>query len=160
MKVAFGSIKNQEKMDFQASIKELNSLNNFYSISKFNDCKGVVSFSKVDDILTLDLHLTIDIDLISSYTLKVFNDKMLIDDTLYFTNKSELEAEEIFYLDKGILDLEKVIYSLVVTSIPINVHKKGEKYLTSKDYTIYSEEEYENKKSSPFDVLVDEKIEK
>ena len=43
MKVAFGSIKNQEKMDFQASIKELNSLNNFYSISKFNDCKGVIS---------------------------------------------------------------------------------------------------------------------
>jgi uncharacterized metal-binding protein YceD (DUF177 family) len=160
MKVAFGSIKNTEKLDFSASIKELNSLNNFYSISKFNDCRGSVSFSKVDNILTIDLDLIIDIDLISSYTLKVFNDKMKIKDTLYFTDKNELESDDIFFLEKGILDLEEVIYSLIVTSIPINVHKKGEKYTVSSEYTVYSEDDFKKEKSSPFDVLKDEDFDK
>lgn len=160
MNINFSSFKegSKEVINYLPSIVELNEINHSSIISKINKIEGEITFSKVNDILIVEFSLTSNIDAISAYSLKVINKDIDIIDTLYFTNDKNNETEEVFYT-KDIISLDEIVYSLLLTSIPLNIHGDDEKLPSGDDFKVYSEDELidelNEEKESPFDCLKD-----
>ena len=134
MKIYFNDVKNTLTISYNSHLQDY-CKDDAPVLRKINKMNGEIHFSKVDNVL------------ISSYTNIPFNYKMELDEELFFTDSKEMDSDELIYT-KDEIDLDYYVYSLVLTSIPINVHKKGE--------TIYrddSDDSQEEVKSSPFDVL-------
>ena len=160
MNINFSSFKegSKEVINYLPSMDEFNKLNHSSIISKIKKIEGEISFSKVNDILIVDFSLTSNIDAISAYSLKVINKDIDINDSLYFTNDKNNETEEVFFT-KDIISLDEIVYSLLLTSIPLNIHGDDEKLPSGDDFKVYSEDELidelDEEKESPFDVLKD-----
>ena len=94
--------------------------------------------------------------LISSYSLKDFDKDFSVDDTLYFTDEEECASEDTL-LVKNEIDIDNIVYSLLVTSLPIKLYADDEKVIKGNGYRVLKEgeEDEENDESSPFDVLKD-----
>lgn len=127
-------------------------------ITSINKVEGTINFNKLNDILIINFDLNSSLTVVSSYSLEEFDMNLPLKDTLYLTNKKENENDEIILVNQSFA-LEEIIYSLLVTEVPINVHKEGEIIETNEEFHIYSEEELENEKEkehdSPFDILKD-----
>lgn len=155
MKVKFSSFKNLEIFEYQFDKKRFNSLNFSRDVSSFNNVELKIESFKVDDILKIKFIGLVDLTLISTYTFQEYKDRLKINDELFFTNNPEFESEEVFLVSEEI-DLDQILYSLIITSIPMNHHKKGEKLPSGDGYRVITEDDLENEiKSSPFDKLID-----
>ena len=160
MNINFSSFKegSKETISYSPLIETLNELNHSSIISKINNASGEITFSKVNDILIIDFDLIFNIDAISAYSLKNINKNIDVVDTLYFTNDQNNESEEVFYT-KEIISLDEIVYSLLLTSIPLNILGDDETLPSGDDFNVYSEDELivelNKEKESPFDVLKD-----
>lgn len=146
MKIYFNDVKNTLTISYNSHLQDY-CKDDAPVLRKINKMNGEIHFSKVDNVLICKLNLLVECLVVSSYTNIPFNYKMELDEELFFTDSKEMDSDELIYT-KDEIDLDYYVYSLVLTSIPINVHKKGE--------TIYrddSDDSQEEVKSSPFDVL-------
>lgn len=153
MRLFYSTIGNKEEKVAVNEVNELNKLNSYYSIKSFNKIDGYVEASKVSNVVTLKFNVKADLTLISSYSLKEFDKSYTIKDTLFFTDQEELETDDIFYIDNNIINIDECIYSLLITIIPLNVHKEGEKLPEVKGVDVIKEDDV--KRASPFDKLDD-----
>lgn len=160
MYLNFDSIRNnhEEEIIYHGDKDKLNSLNHSSIIKDIKDVEGKIYLTKVNNILSLSFNIDVNLIIESAYTLKDIPYFIKIDETLYYTNDESLESEEVF-LTKNKLDLEEIIYSLIITLVPLNAHGGNETLPSSDEFKVYSEEELEKEnssdKESPFDILKD-----
>ena len=137
---------------------DLNNFNKLYSndiINKFNSINGEIIINKVNSVYIFDIHILANLNLTSSLSLKKFDEDYEINETLYFTNNEEYKSEDTEFIE-GFIDIDNLIYSLLITNIPINIHAPNEKgTIVGEGYRVIKEEELETEKSksSPFDIL-------
>lgn len=151
MKLKFSTFKGNEEFVYDFKSQKLNELNHSKDIISFNDASINICSNKVGEILTLNISGKVNLTLKSAYTFKPFEDEISIEEELIYTNNPDYETEEVFYTKEDI-DLDEIIYSLTVVSLPTNPHKKGESTDTIEGIKILKEEDLE-KESSPFDIL-------
>ena len=156
MKIYFKEINGTKVFDIAIDLKKLNEEYESSTIKKINTLSGTIKANKVDDILILDFQIDSNLTLISSYSLKEFDKDFSVDDTLYFTDEEECASEDTL-LVKNEIDIDNIIYSLLVTSLPIKLYAGDEKVIKGNGYRVLKEgeEDEENEESSPFDVLKD-----
>ena len=53
------------------------------------------------------------------------------------------------------MDLDNIIYTLIVSSLPISIHAPNEEVIESDEYRVISEDDLDSENTSPFDVLKD-----
>ncbi|MBR1581567.1 MAG: DUF177 domain-containing protein [Bacilli bacterium] len=156
MKIYFKEINGTKDFDIAIDLKKLNEEYESSTIKKINSLSGTIKANKVDDILILDFQIDSNLTLISSYSLKDFDKDFSVDDTLYFTDEEECASEDTL-LVKNEIDIDNIVYSLLVTSLPIKLYADDEKVIKGNGYRVLKEgeEDEENDESSPFDVLKD-----
>jgi len=156
MKLLFSQINEHQVISYD-SLLESYFDNENKVIKEIKKASGEITFDPVKHILITKCNIDFDLVLYSSYTNEPFEKTIHISDDIYFTNKKELENDENIYV-KDEIDLDHIIYSLLITSIPLNIHKKGEKLPSGDGYRVISEEELikEKMKEEPgnqFDIL-------
>ena len=157
MKKKFNSFSDGEKINYIFDYQTLNSLNKSSDIKSIDDVNITIHVLKFDSYITLKFKGEIDLTLISAYSFKPFKNLVKIDDEiLKFTNIKEYENEEVIYL-KDIIDLDEIIYSLIVINLPLNPHKDDESLDDIEGIHVYSEDEAEKERAnnSPFSKLKD-----
>ena len=156
MKINYKSIQEVEVLSYDGDINIYNELNHSSFINSFKSVKGKITLSKVDDYLIIDFDLDYLIDAISMISFKNFDYKSNLKEKLYLTNNKDFETEDIIFYDDGFL-LEELIYSLIITDLPINLSIEGEKYEEGEGYKVLSEDDLNNldNDESPFDCLKD-----
>ena len=152
MKRNFSSFKDDETIEYLVNKVNLNKLNYSKDIQSFNGGKVNLYVKKTDEILTIKIKGTIDLNLISAYSFKPFKTNVDIEDTLSFTNNKIYESDEVF-LVKNSINIDEIIYSLVLVSIPLNPHKEGEDTTSIGGVKILQEEDVEINKSPLADKL-------
>ncbi|MFA6755190.1 MAG: hypothetical protein WCR97_01590 [Bacilli bacterium] len=155
MNLLYSQISKREIIDYNSTLSQFN-LNDNSILKKINGIYGTLNIDKVSDIVTITCNLTCDVEIVSSYTMKEFRQKIHLDDSLYFSNNEEFESDDVMYVKEEI-DIDQYIYSLLITSIPINAHKKGEKLIThGKNFEVIKEENLKRDESENiFDSLKD-----
>ena len=139
MEISFSQINGHEVIDFESTLdKYFDSTNKI--IKKIKSLKGTISIEKVGSILVCKVSLKCILTVASSYTGNLFNTNVTINDDLYFTNKQDQEREDLIYV-KDSIDLDYYVYSLVLTSLPIDIHKKGEVLPSGNGYRVIKEED-------------------
>jgi len=139
MEISFSQIKGHEVIDFESTLdKYFDSTNKI--IKKIKSLKGTISLDKVGSILVCKILLKGILTVASSYTGNLFNTNISVKDDLYFTNKQDQETEDSIYV-KDSIDLDYYIYSLVLTSLPIDIYKKGEVLPSGNGYRVIKEED-------------------
>ncbi len=145
MNIYFNQVKDHDEVSFESS------LNKFFKedalLKKINNCKGTITLNKAENTLIINFNILCNINITSSYTGVPFNKEIKIDDTLYFTNTKSLDSDDIIFV-KDLIDLDYYVYSLLITSIPVDAHKDGEKLPKGKDYRVLTEDEYLKEKAS------------
>lgn len=158
MKINFKSIKDKETLEYEADANLLNELNSDTFVKEFKKVDGEVSFDNSGDVLVVSFKLNYTLEVLSTVSLKPFEYSSFLEDELYLTNNKEMENEEIIYLKDG-FELDELIYSLVITDLPITLKMDDETYPESEEFKVLSEDEYnslkENESDSPFDSLKD-----
>lgn len=160
MNINFDSFKENAKevIEYNEDKNLLNTFNHSSIIESINLIKGEIVLEKVNGILIANFDLKANLDVISSYTLNPFNKDFFIKDTLYLTNDKNYENNEVIYVESNFV-LEDIIYSLLLTNIPINIHQENEKIEENEEFHVYSEDELEKEREedgdSPFDKLKD-----
>lgn len=155
MKIYFSQIKGQEKLPFNSTLDNLFKADSL--LKKINSGTGNIAVDMIENVLTIKFSLVFNMDVVSSYTGDPFNTDIKVDDTLYFTNSKALDSDDLIYVPDEI-DLDNYAYSLLITSIPIDIHKKDEVLSHGEGYRVLKEEDLnkemgEDEKSSPFDSL-------
>lgn len=139
---------------------DLNAFNKTYSndiINKFNKVEGLIKIEKVNKVYIFKISILANLNITSSLSLKKFDKEFDIKETLYFTNDEEYESEDTEYVD-GLLDIDNLIFSLLITNIPITIHAPDEdKEIVGEGYRAIKEEDIKKEQthSSPFDILDD-----
>ncbi|HKL72829.1 MAG TPA: hypothetical protein VJY64_01470 [Candidatus Onthovivens sp.] len=158
MKINLLSLKENESFEYIEDLSLLNNINSSSILKKFLSVKGTIDLVYIDDVLTINFKLNCLLEVLSSYTYEPFEYALKVFDSLSFTNKKEMETDDIILIEKS-FELEPLIYSLVLTLIPTNAHKKGEKLPKTDEYAVLTEDEYneELKKETgnSFDILKD-----
>lgn len=158
MKINFKSIKDKETIEYEADANLLNELNSDTFVKKFNKVEGEISFDNTGDVLVVTFDLSYSLEVLSTVSLKPFEYNSQLKDELYLTNNKEMENEEIIYLKDG-FEIDELIYSLVITDLPITLKMDDETYPESEEFKVLSEDEYNSLKEedsdSPFDSLKD-----
>lgn len=152
MKIRLSEIKKNKVIDINIDIDNFNNEYHSSFIKKFNSIEGKIKIQKINDIYILDFNILANLTLISSLSLKEFDDDYEFSDKLYFTTNKELESEDTF-LVKDIVDLDNIIYTLIVSSLPISIHAPNEEVIESDEYRVISEDDLDSENTSPFDVL-------
>ncbi len=155
MKINYKSIKDKESIEYNADISILNELNHNNFIKKFNNVNGIINFDNTSqDVLIINFDLDYSLNVLSTVSLEEFEYNSNLKEELYLTNDKELENDEIIYLKDG-FELENIIYSLIITDLPIRLAKENETYKEEDGYRILTEDELEKERneshSSPFD---------
>lgn len=158
MYINFDAYQNKEEtINYEMDVKQFENLNKI-AISKINSVTGKIKLNKIDSLLKVDFELVADIIAISSYSLKEFGTKIPLNDELYLSNKKEESSQEIVVVD-NLFDLDELVYSLLISTVPLNIHEEGESLPKGDGYSVLSEEEYEKEKEefngSLFDILKD-----
>lgn len=151
MKIYLNSIKDSEQYDFN-DVHQLNEILNYFQIKKFNNIHATFSITKMESIYELDIILDTSIDVVSSYTLQVFPYNFHLEDQLYFTNEENYENDDVIYLGHEYFDIDNIIYSLIVASLPVNIHQENEKIEKVEGVNDF---ELDDEVTSPFDKLKD-----
>lgn len=146
MKLIFSNIKNNEELPFTSLLEDYFSDDSII-VKKVNKSEGSVIFTKAgSNILIANFNIKFNINVLSSYSNEYFDADFKLEDELYLTNLEENESEDVILVNES-FDLDEIVYSLLITSIPTNFHKVGETLNSGKDYKVMTEDEfYESKK--------------
>ena len=143
MHINIGLIKQQKEtlLHFKSDFKEKD-------FKMVNPLKEVHDFDVDLSIYLFDLYLNIKVKgvakvaLISSYTLKVFDKEIDIDDELEFTlDKDNYDYD---YISTNEFEIDEYLFALLVASIPMVVYQEGETLPKGEgNYRVLSSKEYE-----------------
>ena len=131
-----------------------------YHVRKIKKVTYKVTGQIYDDLLVLEVKFDADVISSCAYTLEDLPYHAKGKESIEISNEIQ-DDEFIFYEESNIFDFEPYLISLVVSSVPNKLVKKGATLPNNGDgYRFLSEEEYEKeqkekKKSSPFDILDD-----
>jgi len=139
MVISFSQASGHEVMPFDSTLSKYFS-GSGKIIKKIKSLKGTITTDKVGSTLICKVKLKGVLNVVSSYTNIPFDTSIVIDEDMYFTNKSDQEADEIIFV-KDSIDFDYYIYSIVLTSLPIDIHKKGEKLPSGDGYRVLKEED-------------------
>ncbi|MGM9873529.1 MAG: YceD family protein [Bacilli bacterium] len=131
-----------------------------YHIKNIESChvEAEVTFLS-DDLYSLKLHIKGLAIVPCAYTLEDVDYPFDVKEELTYKvfYKDDEEDSSFYPITSSEIDVDEAVLSLVITSIPFKVIKKGAKLpKEGKGYRFLTEEEYlkeKEKKSSPFDVL-------
>ncbi len=158
MKIDFAKVKGKEVIDYSGDLNYFNNFNKSKTIKEFKSVEGKVTLEKADAVLIIKYDINAVLDVFSTLTNEPFVYPIFIDETLYYTSEKEMESEDVFYIKEGRIELEEDIYSLIVTSLPLILHKEGEEFPHGKNYRVLKEDELnedDGSSYSPFDKLKD-----
>lgn len=162
MKLSFFNVNKKETLTYKGDVNVYNELNKSSYIQSFNSVSGKIIVDRYEEVVVCHFKITANLVVLSSLTNEPFNYKLKIDDVLCYTRQESYAAieKDIILTPENYIDLEEVIYSLIITSLPTRLVKKSESYPQGENYRVISEEEYlkdkENEEGgSPFDVLKD-----
>lgn len=157
MKIYFSQAKEHEVLEYNSLLEDYVDGTDT-TLKGVNSSNGEIEVNKFDHSLIVKVNVLFDIDVVSSYSAEVFKTKIKIKDDLYFTNSKSLDSDE-FILVNDEIDLDYYIYSLLITSIPLNIHKPGESLPKGDGYRVLSEDEFKKEKEesggNAFDALKD-----
>src|SRR5574344_517360 len=149
MEISFSQASGHEVINFESTLdKYFDSTSKI--IKKVKSLKVTIKTDKVDSTLICKVYLKGILNVVSSYTGKLFDTSIIIDDELFFTNKQDQETEDLIFV-KDTIDLDHYIYSLVLTSLPIDVHKKGEVLPSGNGYRVIKEDDLIKEKNNSND---------
>ena len=158
MRIEFNKINSREKINYSGDLNFFSNINNFPSIKEYKKVEGFIEVEKADSIIIIKYDIHAVLTVLSTLSNEPFEYPLDIDETYYYTDKKEMESEDVFYIEEGYIDLDQEIYSLIVTSLPLTLHKKDEVYPKGEKYRVLKEEEInddDGSNSSPFDILKD-----
>lgn len=158
MKIDFAKVKGKEVIDYSGDLNYFNNFNKSKTIKEFKSVEGKVTLEKADAVLIIKYDINAVLDVFSTLTNEPFEYPIFIDETLYYTSEKEMESEDVFYIKEGRIELEEDIYSLIITSLPLILHKEGEEFPHGKNYRVLKEDELnedDGSSYSPFDKLKD-----
>ena len=158
MKIDFAKVKGKETIAYSGDLNYFNNFNKSKTIKEFKSVEGKVTLEKADAVLIIKYDINAILDVFSTLTNEPFEYPISIDETLYYTSEKEMESEDVFYIKEGRIELEEDIYSLIVTSLPLILHKEGEEFPHGKNYRVLKEDELnedDGSSYSPFDKLKD-----
>lgn len=158
MKIDFAKVKGKETIAYSGDLNYFNNFNKSKTIKEFKSVAGKVTLEKADAVLIIKYDINAVLDVFSTLTNEPFEYPISIDETLYYTSEKEMESEDVFYIKEGRIELEEDIYSLIVTSLPLILHKEGEEFPHGKNYRVLKEDELnedDGSSYSPFDKLKD-----
>ena len=158
MRLDFSKVDAKTIINIDENSSTLKKYNHSSVIEEINSVTGTVTTERADEVIIVKYNLKANLLVYSSISGDLFDYIMNVNETLYYTNNKALESEDIFFEDKDYIDLNEDIYSLIVTNLPIKLHKKGEKYPSGDNYRVLTEDElneYSGDQTSPFDALKD-----
>ena len=138
--------------------EELSSSTSIISVAPL---KAKVTVENITDVTIVKISLKGQLVLRSTRSLKpvdfYLNGK---DEIIYTMNKELVDDDTVYLFNDDELDLRPFFYSLLITSIPIQIIGKDDDYVSGEDWEVISEEEYYRRKqndvsSSPFSSLLD-----
>lgn len=158
MRIDFSKVKSFEKIDYIGDLNFYNNTKSLKTIKEYKSVEGVVEIQKADSVIIVryDIHAVLNV--LSTLSGEEFEYPLDVNETLYYTDKKEMDSEDVFYVKEGYVDLDQEIYSLIITSIPLILHKEGEEYPKGKNYRVISEDEIDENDGSnysPYDKLKD-----
>ncbi len=159
MRIDFNKVHEEETLDYTGDLSYFNSLKSISTIKEYKKVTGKITLEKADSVLIVHYLLKPVLTVYSTLSGEPFDYIFTIDEKLYYTDQKELDSEEVFYIKEGYIDLNVEIYSLIITSLPMVLHKDGEEYPHGDNYRVLSEDELDKEvddsKFSPFDKLKD-----
>lgn len=158
MRIDFSKVKSFEKIDYIGDLNFYNNTKSFKTIKDYKSVEGVVEIQKADSVIIVKYDIHAVLNVLSTLSGEEFEYPLDVNETLYYTDKKEMDSEDVFYVKEGYVDLDQEIYSLIITSIPLILHKEGEEYPKGKNYRVISEDEIDENDGSnysPFDKLKD-----
>ncbi len=158
MRIDFSKVKSFEKIDYIGDLNFYNNTKSLKTIKDYKSVEGVVEIQKADSVIIVKYDIHAVLSVLSTLSGEEFEYPLDINETLYYTDKKEMDSEDVFYVKEGYVDLDQEIYSLIITSIPLILHKEGEEYPKGKNYRVISEDEIDENDGSnysPFDKLRD-----
>lgn len=158
MRIDFSKVKSFEKIDYIGDLNFYNNTKSLKTIEDYKSVEGVVEIQKADSVIIVKYDIHAVLNVLSTLSGEEFEYPLDVNETLYYTDKKEMDSEDVFYVKEGYVDLDQEIYSLIITSIPLILHKEGEEYPKGKNYRVISEDEIDENDGSnysPFDKLKD-----
>ena len=158
MRLDFSKVKSFEKIDYIGDLNFYNNTKSLKTIKDYKSVEGVVEIQKADSVIIVKYDIHAVLSVLSTLSGEEFEYPLDVNETLYYTDKKEMDSEDVFYVKEGYVDLDQEIYSLIITSIPLILHKEGEEYPKGKNYRVISEDEIDENDGSnysPFDKLKD-----
>ena len=158
MRIDFSKVKSFEKIDYIGDLNFYNNTKSLKTIKDYKSVEGVVEIQKADFVIIVKYDIHAVFNVLSTLSGEEFEYPLDVNETLYYTDKKEMDSEDVFYVKEGYVDLDQEIYSLIITSIPLILHKEGEEYPKGKNYRVISEDEIDENDGSnysPFDKLKD-----
>ena len=158
MRIDFSKVKSFEKIDYIGDLNFYNNTKSLKTIKDYKSVEGVVEIQKADSVIIVKYDIHAVLNVLSTLSGEEFEYPLDVNETLYYTDKKEMDNEDVFYVKEGYVDLDQEIYSLIITSIPLILHKEGEEYPKGKNYRVISEDEIDENDGSnysPFDKLKD-----
>ncbi len=158
MRIDFSKVKSFEKIDYIGDLNFYNNTKSLKTIKDYKSVEGVVEIQKADSVIIVKYDIHAVLNVLSTLSGEEFEYPLDVNETLYYTDKKEMDSEDVFYVKEGYVDLDQEIYSLIITSIPLILHKEGEEYPKGKNYRVISEDEIDENDGSnysPFDKLKD-----
>lgn len=112
-----------------------------FLIRKIKSCHVEINVTDYDEIFRVEINLKAEVVVPCSYTLEDVDFVVKTKDEIDFTDEKISEEEDdgtLVYVEDVLIDLKPYIYSMIVTSIPPKVIKKGAKLpdgvITSDEY--------------------------
>ena len=158
MRIDFSKVKSFEKIDYIGDLNFYNNTKSLKTIKDYKSVEGVVEIQKADSVIIVKYDIHAVLNVLSTLSGEEFEYPLDVNETLYYTDKKEMDSEDVFYVKEGYVDLDQEIYSLIITSIPLILHKEGEEYPKGKNYRVISEDEIDESDGSnysPIDKLKD-----
>ncbi len=159
MKIYLSDIKDetqtfQETINFDLSNYKLDYLKDLSSINVNLKTRKIS-----EQLFSISLIIKGKATLISAIKLDLIDYDISLNEDLLFTNTLELEDVDIIYFEGNYIDLDNIIYSLIMTSLPYNIKGKNETAnISGEGYRIISEDQYNKEqklKGNAFDKLKD-----
>lgn len=143
-----------ETIKYDSSLFNANPL-----IISLSDIKVQVDTEYISQLIIVKIKLIGEMVLHSTRTLKPVNYPLNINDQIIFTyNEDLIDGDEVVLLNSDELDLDDVFYSLIISSIPLQViAPDDEELITGDSWEVITEDEYHKRhqevNDSPFAVL-------
>lgn len=158
MKLEFSKVKSLEKIEYVGDLNFYNTAKNIPTIKNYKSVEGTIEIQKADSVIIVKYDINAVLTVISTLSGEEFEYPLDINEELYYTDQKEMDSEDVFYIQEGYIDLDQEIYSLIITSLPLILHRDGEEYPKGENFRVISEDEIDDNDGSgysPFDKLKD-----